>query len=857
MKKSEGGRSSAEKKSEPVKGTPPNSAASPVAVEAVTLGVRIRRGFLLMAGVVLTHFVLFAPSLLGFKILLPLDCLALPGAYLPRTPEYAHIKAGNIALSDQVFQFEFQRRFATTELRAGRFPLWDPYHYCGAPFVVPFLSPFNIPYYLLPTYVTLAWTHVLVAAFAASGAYLFFRRVLGVGFWPAAVAAWCFPLTGFFQLWLGFYLSYTAAFLPWLLVAVDSTIRKPLGWGGPALAVVTGLLLISGAFDLAGQALLAAGFFAVWRLGEIYLRSQNPIQLAGPAAALTVAWVLGFLLAAPYWMPLTEYTKTGLRTQRRAAGIDEERPPLGPAAAAQMVLPYIYGSTSPGWAWLSPAGNLQESAAQAYSGLFAVLVVAPLGLACRRLFSLNLFMLFLIFVASAWVLNVPILTAILRLPGLNLMSHNRFLFVTSFAFLSLTAAGLDAIFDGRVTWHKAFIVPVVVLGLLCAWCAMQASDINSAVTAEKARNDGDGMTRGDNPQGIANARNNMLIYFIEAMVSCAAAMLLWLVIFRAPHRLVGIALGLVLVADLLWFARNQNPQCDPALLYPELPALSQLAKAPPGRIAGVGCLPPLLAQGYGLSDVRGYDAVDPARISTLLIKVKDPNSPAGTPGFDYATVQYWYPHMGLMNQNGDFKILPILNSLNLRYIVGRGKPSPRPRKEPLLFEGDDYWVYENPDALPRVYVPERVEVLKEAKTLTRLTDPRSAVQFNPRALAYVETDPDLHENTRGTAEIVSETPREIHISADMESPGLLVLADQWYAGWNAYLNGNSLPVLLVNAAVRGVKLPAGHSDVVFRYEPTGWSRGLSTFVVAIFLLAAWSAVVTWRLRRNPIAAITI
>ena len=34
-------------------------------------------------------------------------------------------------------------------------------------------------------------------------------NILGVGFWPAVVAAWCFPLTGFFQFWLGYYLSFT------------------------------------------------------------------------------------------------------------------------------------------------------------------------------------------------------------------------------------------------------------------------------------------------------------------------------------------------------------------------------------------------------------------------------------------------------------------------------------------------------------------------------------------------------------------------------------------------------------------------------------------------------------------------
>ena len=44
------------------------------------------------------------------------------------------------------------------------------------------------------------------------------------------------------------------------------------------------------------------------------------------------------------------------------------------------------------------------------------------------------------------------------------------------------------------------------------------------------------------------------------------------------------ALGLVLVGDLLWFAQGRSAQCDPALYFPRIPALEQIAKAPPGTI---------------------------------------------------------------------------------------------------------------------------------------------------------------------------------------------------------------------------------------------------------------------------------
>src|SRR5262249_35589581 len=148
----------------------------------------------------------------------------------------------DFVLLDQVLQYEPMRRFAARELRAGRLPLWTPYEYCGAPFAgFPVYSVFNLLYYAFPTPYCLAWVQLAKALVAGAGAYLFCPRVLAVSFWPAAAGAWCYPATGFCTLWQGYYGSCTVAFFPWLLLAVDRVVRRPAGWVGPALAVLTAL----------------------------------------------------------------------------------------------------------------------------------------------------------------------------------------------------------------------------------------------------------------------------------------------------------------------------------------------------------------------------------------------------------------------------------------------------------------------------------------------------------------------------------------------------------------------------------------------------------------------------------------
>src|SRR2546421_5532263 len=95
---------------------------------------RTSRVLIVLAGIVLGQVIVYGPSLAGRKILLPLDILAQPVAYIPMTPEIASIPAQNPFLVDLVFAFEPMRRFAASEFHAGRLPMWAPYHFAGAPF---------------------------------------------------------------------------------------------------------------------------------------------------------------------------------------------------------------------------------------------------------------------------------------------------------------------------------------------------------------------------------------------------------------------------------------------------------------------------------------------------------------------------------------------------------------------------------------------------------------------------------------------------------------------------------------------------------------------------------------------------
>lgn len=144
-------------------------------------------------------------------------------------------------------------------------------------------------------------------------------------------------------------------------------------------------------------------------------------------------------------------------------------------------------------------------------------------------------------------------------------------------------------------------------------------------------------------------------------------------------------------------------------------------------------------------------------------------------------------------------------------------------------------VYENTNALPRVFRVGRVEPSpSEEAAFTRLGD-----GFDFRHVVLVRTQdvrsvqaalgegvPAGDAGNLGTAEIREETPNAVVVATTGATPAVLVLADLAFPGWRAEVDGRSVPVLTVDGLLRGVVVPAGAHVVTFRYLPTSLLIGV-------------------------------
>jgi hypothetical protein len=771
----------------------------------------------LWSGWLIPQIVLLGPALVGRTADLPVDLLAYPSMYLPDRPEYADVQHHGREVLDLVLLYPEAREFSANELRSGRLPLWQPANFAGAPFAYwPKYSPFELLYYLAPYPVTLAWMAVLETVTVGLGMWVLLSRCFQLSYWSAALGSWCAPLTGFITVWHGSLPLGPVLWLPWSLWAVHGVVKYPSGPSGLAVAIVTALLLLAGHPGMGGLVLLTTGLYFLWMLAsQLLVRRQWRIA-ASAAAVVAGGWCLGFLIGAPYLLPLLEYGRTGIRMDARAGGYDE-RPPEGLEGLPAIFWPEVNGSeTHANTTRTALRSNLTEGASGAYAGLLATLWLAPLAWRHRRLRSQTVFLTLLVIVSLGWTLNVPGIVDVLRskpLRPLASLSFNRWVFATADATLILAAIGFESLLAGVPKFRRWWSIPMVITAGFGGWCLYRFF----------------GMTQDLENQGFT-------LCFLLGIAISLAGLAGWATTFHAGPRMKWVRVGLIclLPVELFWFAWSERRQADAALYFPPVPILDKLAAAPGGRIWGAGCLSPNLNQMALLEDVRGYDGVDPRNYIKLFdLAVNRKLSPF----LFYARTQTAVPMA--WDGPGGVRLHPVADLLNVRYLVFRDPPL---QGLPVILHEDDYWIAENRRALPRAFVPRSIRVVKDDDAAVAEMTP---LEFDPRQTAFLSDDLRLPETMQGTASIRYITPTRFELEIDMQTSGLVVVSDLWDPGWRAELDGAACPIYRVDLALRGFQVQAGKHRIVCTYDPRSVRTGFYAAGAGCGLLLLWTL---WSLR---------
>jgi len=151
-------------------------------------------------------------------------------------------------------------------------------------------------------------------------------------------------------------------------------------------------------------------------------------------------------------------------------------------------------------------------------------------------------------------------------------------------------------------------------------------------------------------------------------------------------------------------------------------------------------------------------------------------------------------------------------------------------------------IYENARPLPRAWLASDARALDEAATLEviRKGSLPDGSRWEPARTALVESDPPaglVPTAAGGRASVTRYDANRVDVKTEAESPSILVLAENHYPGWRAYVDGESAGVLRVDYNLRGVFVPAGAHEVRFVYRPKSALIGLGVSLVTAAALA--------------------
>jgi hypothetical protein len=191
----------------------------------------------------------------------------------------------------------------------------------------------------------------------------------------------------------------------------------------------------------------------------------------------------------------------------------------------------------------------------------------------------------------------------------------------------------------------------------------------------------------------------------------------------------------------------------------------------------------------------------------------------------------------------------LLRAFNVKHIVSfRELPEKGIR---LVKHFPEYfsWLYRVEGTVERTYIVNNAFAEKEPlKALQRLSDS----EFDPLREVIVDSEISIRRSQflLGQTTIHRYENDIVTLQVSVNDEAVLVLADSYYPGWKAFLDGKETRILRANYFYRGVVVPRGNHLIEFRYEPLFFKIGLIVSVFTLFglMVVSLCAIVRYRKR---------
>jgi len=429
--------------------------------------------------------------------------------------------------------------------------------------------------------------------------------------------------------------------------------------------------------------------------------------------------------------------------------------------------------------------------------------------------NLTAFLWFVVVLGLAKIYGVPGINQLGLLPGLNVVWLPRWLApVIGFCLACLAGLGVQRLETAQRT-HQATLA-----FLACLWFALIGLLLNW-----------DTVSRGST-QHLADT-------LIVALLFATA---LWLILLVRPWlrpQIVGIGCCVLVIAELWTYAPHgvYAPRFTPPSDPPFVQFLREQSGEPYRIIAINGILFPDIAAGLGIDDIRSLDAL---YIDRYIRYIQSFVAPGVTDRFVGATYA---------SSEEDSRLLdnPWFNVTNTRFVIAKPgddalltRPASKVGETPpqyVKIYDREVQIYENRDAQPRAFLASAIlpvtgqdEAIATMKQVA--ADAAKTAVVEDVSLAQAQSV----SSGGGTVQFIKSAATDVTLDVAARSPSFLVLADSYYPGWEATIDGRGSQIFATDLAFEGVFVPAGTHRIEFHYGPQSFRVGLVIALLALVTL---------------------
>jgi hypothetical protein len=186
----------------------------------------------------------------------------------------------------------------------------------------------------------------------------------------------------------------------------------------------------------------------------------------------------------------------------------------------------------------------------------------------------------------------------------------------------------------------------------------------------------------------------------------------------------------------------------------------------------------------------------------------------------------------------------VINMLNTKYIITQdstGRVYPQ----------------QNTGALGSAWLVSEVKYVPDARTEMRALD-----NFNPSTTAIVQESfkkdipTGLQWDTAATIKLVKNENDVVTYQYNAATPQFAVFSEVYYdRGWKAYIDEKETPIIKTNYVLRGLMVPAGSHNIVFRFKPTSYTTGKNVTLISQLVLLLLLIAGLWYESRKKVAAV--